>query len=153
MALPGFLNDKIIGVKTIYWLILIGVLSIGGIYYAMTRPVHASWRYGACRALLEQYVRFPITVNVEQGGETRGSAFISFSDINPFGSQTVRNFECHFSQDAKGHTVLSKVTVDRKSIKDEQLRVFQKQLSVLVTQELDTALPRDLPSNLQDYKD
>lgn len=153
MALPGFLNDRILGLKTGVWILLVTVIGGVGMYYMLNRPVHASWRYGVCRALLDQYIRFPITVSVEQGGETRGTAYISFSDINPFGSQTVRMFECHFSQDARGRTILSKVTVDRKAIKEETLRLFQKQISVLATQELDTALPKDLPANLLDYKD
>ncbi len=153
MKIPAFLTDKILGLKTWIWILVIVVIGGGGLTWLAKQPQHATWRYGVCKVYLEEYVRFPLTINIEQGGETIGSAYISFTDVNPFGSQTVRNFECYFSQNDTGRIVLSKVTVDRKPVPDDLLKIFQGELPVLTSQKLDTALPKDLPSDLMDYKD
>lgn len=149
----GFLNDKILGLKTGVWLAILVVVSAAGIWYKVSQPAYATQRYGICKVFLEQYLRFPTTLTINQGGETRGSAVIRFSDVNPFGSQQVRTFECFFSQDAKGRTTLSRITMDRKAIAEEKIKFFQKEMPLLMVQELDNALPKDLPSNLLDYKD
>jgi hypothetical protein len=150
--MKAFLTSKILGLPMWLLVLVFAGGAAGAIAYTLNAPQHASWRYGACKAFLEQYVRFPTTIEIEQGGETTGSAYISFSDTNPFGSQQVRVFECYYTQDAQGRAALTRVTIDRKAIPADLTKSFNDQLPILGTQKLDTALPKDLPSSLEDYK-
>jgi hypothetical protein len=151
--MPPFLTAKTMGLALWVWLLIILAVAGGGGWYLASQPVQASWRYGVCRAFLDQYVRFPTTVKIEQGGETRGSAYMTFFDTNPFGAQQVRVFECYFNEDAQGRVTLSRITMDRKSIPQDYVDKYNAQIPVLASQKLDTALPGDLPSNIEDLKD
>lgn len=149
--MKAMLTQKLWKLPVWAWLTLLIFISGGAVGYVYNLPQHAGWRYGACKVFLEQYVRYPPTIEIQTGGETRNSAVISFSDINPFGAQQIRVFECHYSQGPSG-TVLSRVTIDRKALPDEQVKKFNEQLGILAGQELDTALPKDLPEDLEDLK-
>lgn len=124
-----------------------------GIAYVKTRPFQASWRYGACKSFLEVYVRFPGTIKIREGWETSGSAGMSFSDRNPFGSEQIRVFECYFSNDKQGRVNLSKVTLDRKTLPEDVTTRFKGMLPVLAGEELNNDLPPPLPRNLEDMQD
>jgi len=149
--MKAFLTQKIFKLPVWLWLTVLIFAAGGAAGYLYSMPKHAGWRYGACKVFLEQYVRYPSTIEIRTGGETRSSAVISFADINPFGSQQVRVFECHYSEGPRG-TVLSKVTVDRKTMPEDMTKKFNDQLGILAGQKLDTALPKDLPRDLEDFK-
>ena len=127
---------------------------IGGLSaYVVNQPDHAGWRYGACKVFLEQYVRFPDTIDIKVGAEMRASVAIGFSDINPFGAQQIRVFECYFSQTQNGEH-LSRITIDRKALPDDIVKKFDAMLPLLANlQDLDTALPGELPNDLEDLKE
>lgn len=149
----NMLTRKYFGAALWVWITL-GAFAAGGLTaYSISQPQYASWRYGACRAFLDQYVRFPTTIDIKVGGETRSSVVIGFSDTNPYGSEQIRVFECYYSQDSNGRVSLSKVTMDRKPIPDDTLAAYNATLPLLQTQKLDTALPKALPSNLEDLKE
>lgn len=150
--MKAFLKQKIFKTPIWLWLTLLLFVAGGALAWVINQPRHAGWRYGACKTFLEQYVRFPTTIEVQTGSETRNSAVIGFSDINPFGSQQIRMFECFYSE-GPGGTQLSKVTMDRKTLPEDLIRQFNAQLPVLSTQKLDTALPKALPGDLKDLKD
>lgn len=149
--MKAFLTQKILKLPLWLWITLLLFAAGGATAFVMNQPRHAGWRYGACKAFLEQYVRFPTTIDVQTGGETRNSAVISFSDINPFGAQQIRVFECFYSE-GPGGTQLSRITLDRKTLPDDLTKKFNAQLKLLAGQKLDTALPKDLPSDLEDLK-
>ncbi len=125
----------------------------GGLAYLLTLPKHAGWRYGACRVFLEHYIRFPETIQIEEGGETRNSAVLIFSDINPFGARQVRVFECYYSQGPRGNVILSRILLDRRQLPSALVEKYNTMLPVITSLELDTALPKDFPDNLEDLKE
>lgn len=143
------LTKKYLRVTGWLWVTLIVFLAGGATAFVINMPQHASWRFGACKVFLEQYVRFPPTIKIEDGGETQGSAQISFSDRNPFGAEQIRVFECYFTQD--NH--LTRITMDRKALPVELVKTYDAQLPFLSSQKLDTALPKDPPRKLEDLKD
>lgn len=131
----------------------IGAVLIGGLLgIYMNMPEHASWRYGACKVFLERYVRFPDTLKVIAGWESQASTGIAFTDMNPFGAEQIRIFECYFSN-TNGEITLSKITLDRKPIADEIFKNYSTLLPLLAAIETDTALPPPTPSALEDLKD
>lgn len=149
-----FLTRKILRMPMWLWIFVLLLALGGGGAWMAAQPAHASWRYGACKAFLEQYVRFPVTIDVEIGAETRSSAVIGFSDVNPFGSQQIRVFECHYSESADGRVTLSRITIDRKALPEDVVKNFDAMLPLLaVNPDLDTALPKDVPENIADLKD
>ena len=145
------LTQKYFKLPVWLWATILLFAAGGATAYLMNQPRHAGWRYGACKVFLEQYIRFPTTIQVQTGSESRNSVAIGFSDINPFGSQQIRVFECFYSQGPKG-TELSKITMDRKTLPDDLTKKFNAQLKLLAGQKLDTALPKDLPRSLEALK-
>lgn len=136
------------------WLIVMAIILGSGYAYMNAQPAQASWRYGACKVFLEQYVRFPNTLKIKEGWETSGSAGMSFTDRNPFGSEQIRTFECYYSTGAQGGTRLSKITLDRRTLPEAVTSRFSAMLPVLAgQQELNNDLPKPLPRNLKDMQD
>jgi hypothetical protein len=146
------LTRKILFLPVWLWATIVIIAVGGAAYYTINQPKHAGWRYGACKVFLEHYVRFPTTINMREGGESRGSAVLSFSDRNPYGSEQVRSFECYFSHE-NGHTKLSRITLDRKALPDDIVARYNDMLPVLLGVELDTALPKDVPDDLEALKE
>lgn len=146
------LSQKFLRLPLWLWATFLLFIAGGFIAFTLSQPTQAGWRYGACKAFLEQYVRFPSTINIKIGGETRASAVIGFADINPFGAEQIRVFECYYSQDNQGRTVLSKVTMDRKALPEDTIQTYNAMLPILLSQKLDTALPDPLPDALEDLK-
>ena len=134
--------------------VAVGAVALGGIIaLAMSQPSYGTWRYGACKVFLENYVRFPESIDIKEGGDGMNSAIIAFSDINPYGSQQIRVFECHYSQDKQGRIMLSKITMDRKILSDEVIKRFNEMLQTMPIEEVDTKLPENLPQDLEDLKE
>jgi len=133
---------------------LVGAAVLGiVITVVMMLPSYAGWRYGACKVILEQYVRFPTTIDIKVGGESESSAVVGFSDINPFGAEQIRIFECYYSQNSDGGVTLSKLTMDRKALPEEVVKRFNQMLPIIVQEKLDTKLPPDLPDDLEGLKE
>lgn len=148
-----FLTNRYMRVPIWVWIGgVVAVATAAGLIMS-NLPVHASWRYGACKVFLEHYVRFPTTISVKIGGETRNSALVGFADTNPFGSEQVRIFECYFSEKAEGQVTLSKLSMDRKALPDSVVKAYNRMLPIILSQELDTRLPKELPENLADLKE
>lgn len=148
----GGLRQKFFHLPLWAWIVLGLSLAGGLLYIAMNQPQHASWRYGACKVFLEHSVRFPETIDVIVGNDTANSALIAFSDINAYGAEQVKVFECYYSTGTNGQPSLSKITLDRRPIPDAQITKFNQMLPIILTQELDTALPDDFPRKLEDFR-
>lgn len=149
----ALLTKKFGGLPIGAWIVLAVVVLGGGMAYTNAQPNQASWRYGACKEFLNLYERFPQSIVVKEGWETAGSAVISYNSRNPFGSEQIRVFECHYSTDKQGRMVLSKITLDRKTIPDEKTKRFSAMLPTLAGTKLDNSLPKPLPSNLNDLQE
>lgn len=137
----------------------LGVLLLGGgVAVALNLPQQGTWRYGACRVFLEDYIRFPTTLRVLGVRENATTATISFSDMNAYGSEQIRDFKCYYSTDARGRTSLSKVTIydGRKngpaSLPEERIRKYTKMLPAINSAEPDATLPRDAPDDIADFR-
>ncbi len=151
-GLKDVLAGKFLKIPVFVWLTVVLFAAGGGIAWLSSQPQHAGWRYGACRAFLELYVRFPDSIEIEEGGETRTSAIISYIDVNPFGSRQLRIFECNYTQE-QGRIVLSRITLDRRALPTPIIDRFNNMLPVVTSLELNTALPKDIPDALEDLKD
>ena len=53
------------------WVLPLVLVSVGILVFALSQPKEASWRYGVCKAFLQSYVRFPSTIDIKVGGESR----------------------------------------------------------------------------------
>ena len=134
------------------WVVAGVFATLVAILVVWLQPAKAGWRYGACKVILERYIRFPETGNVLVGGEREGSATIVFSDVNPFGAQQIRTFECYYSQDASGRVTLSKLMMDRKTLPDDTVAYYNRALPVIMNLKLDMVLPPPPPDDPVELK-
>lgn len=134
------------------WASMGGGALIALIIGAALQPSYGTWRVGACRALLETVVRYPTSLEFLEMGESARSAAIVYTDINAYGTQQIKTFECHFTSDATGAIHLSRVMQNRRALPDEVLADLNKKLPIILTQELDTRLPKPLPSKLENFR-
>jgi len=146
------LSQKFLKLPLWLWVLLAAGMAGGLLAFALSQPQLGSWRYGACRVFLEHTLRFPVTLQIKDVMESQASSRITYSDINPYGSQQMRDFECYYSTGTDGRTVLSKITLDRKILPDDKITLFNQMLPIILTQELNTALPDTGPSNLEDFR-
>ncbi|MCB1538570.1 MAG: hypothetical protein H6865_02760 [Rhodospirillales bacterium] len=147
------LTRKFLKLPLWLWLTLALFIAGGALGFVLTRPQHAGWRYGVCRAYLELYLRFPETIRIDEGGETSTGAMLIFADVNPFGSEQVRMWECYFTRGNDGNVTLSRITIDRRALPAALIQKYAQMLPVLAGLELNTALPKELPNDLEDLKD
>lgn len=134
------------------WTLIAGILLAILITGALVMPSYGSWRIGACRALLETVVRFPSSIDYLEMGESATSAGIVYTDINAYGTQQIKTFECYYSADAQGNIVLSRVMQNRRALSEATLKSLNEKLPIILTQELDTQLPKPLPSKLENFR-
>jgi hypothetical protein len=132
---------------------MLGITLIGAaIGVALNMPQHGSFRYGACRVFLESYIRFPSSIQIIAAGETQNITTISFSDINPFGAEQIRDFKCYFTNAPNGKTLLTSITLNDGMKKgglplpDAITKKFNAMLPTLATTKLNTELPESLPT-------
>lgn len=145
------LKRKYYGVPVWGW--ALGVCAIIAlIVFMATRPSHGTWRFAACQVLLETTVRFPDTIELIGVGEAAQSATLIYTDINAYGTQQIKTFECHYVMDTYGNIRLSRVVQNRRAFNDEILADLNKKLPTILTQELDTRLPKPIPSDLLKIK-
>ncbi|HEY8963173.1 MAG TPA: hypothetical protein VIN59_01790 [Alphaproteobacteria bacterium] len=136
--------------------ITIAAFAAGGLFaYALNQPNYAGWRYGACKVFLEHSLRFPPTTKIFLGGEQilndrQSKAGVAFSAINTYGSQQVKMFECYYDIGANGAPILTKIMVEDDPMDPKKVAEFNKMLPIILTQKLDTALPKDIPTDLED---
>ena len=133
--------------------IVIGAAAAGGLlYYALNQPQYGSWRYGACRVFVEKTQRFPDTIKMLTVMESQVSTRLVYSSINAYGAQRVQDFECYFGTGPNGAPKISKILVDRKPLNDDKVAEFNALLPVILSQEMNTLLPPEFPSKLEDYR-
>jgi hypothetical protein len=127
---------------------VLGVITMGAaVGIALNLPQHGSFRYGACRVFLESYIRFPSSIDIITANENPNIVTISFSDINPYGAEQIRDFKCYFAAAPGGKTLLTKITLDdgmkkgARPLPDHITKNFNAMLPTLRTTELNTKLP------------
>lgn len=149
--IPRSLKRKYYGVPVWGWALgAIAIISL--VVFMVTRPAHGTWRFAACRTLLETTVRFPATIELVGVGEAAQSATLLYTDINAYGTQQIKTFECHYVMEASGNIRLSRVVQNRRAFSDEILADLNKKLPTILAQELDTTLPKPIPSDLKKIK-
>ncbi len=138
---------------------IIAVILIGGaLAIALNLPQHGSWRYGACKVFLENSIRFPTTIDIISAKENSTTVTIGFSDINPQGSQQIRDFKCYYSANEQGRTTLTKITIydgmknGATPLPDDITKKFNAMLPILSGEKMDTRLPKDIPTSVEDLK-
>ncbi len=136
----------------VYPAVILGILVlIGGAIYMNTRPAHGTWRFGLCRTFMEFEYAFPPTFDILSVEEQRTSARFYMAETNPFGNERIIQIDCDYQINGQ-RVKLARLSQDRKPIPAERLATYNRMIPVLMSGELNTELPKPLPTALDKLK-
>jgi hypothetical protein len=99
----------------IFGLIGLLVLAIIGLgIYEYKKPPQGTWRFGLCRVFVENYIRYPHTLYIEEVFEAPGFVEISANYLNAHGSRPTRIFRCDYQQTQNGGIEIKEIRIDRE---------------------------------------
>lgn len=131
--------------------ILLIIAVIGGLVYLSSLPPKGTWRFAACRSLIQFEFTYPGTIDVLSATEGKTTARLYLSEMNTFGYERIWQVDCDYQING-GKVKLARVSLDRKKIPDDRIAYYNKMLPVLMGQKPDPTMPKPLPASLDKLK-
>jgi hypothetical protein len=130
------------------------ILAVAGYFFwAASQPAQGGWRYGVCRSLIEFESAYPPTIEILSASEEQATARIFYSERNPFGNERIIQADCDYQINSQAGTVkLARLSFDRKPVSQAKIARYNALVQVLMTQQMNTDLPKALPRSLDQLK-
>ena len=131
------------------------VILIAGyfLFHILTDKPMGTWRYGACKTIIEQIVPYPGSVDILAAGEKSLSSLIYFSKRNAFGDERLHLIDCQYKRDPQSGYVISAVTLDDTPVSPQTIQEISKTLLFMIETGFDYELPQGFSLDLAEAKD
>lgn len=130
--------------------IALGVLGlIGFVVWYGFQPIKGPIQVGICRTYIDLVVPYPWTVKINVTEVFDRSQRLYFTYMTSFGGYRSSMIDCKFATDpVTGQPVLQDISIDRRSIGPEKVKVFAATIPAVVAADPDLIIPFPLGDDM-----
>lgn len=136
---------------------LVGLIVIYGLHL-LFKPFEGGIGFGTCKVFLEQYVRYPSTINYRSVEDYNSNVRIWFTHIDAFGEYKLEALRCYFGPEPEGQIMpgrgfmMNRATINRRDLDQTIIDQFNLSIPAIRAHPPSLVYPPPIPDALEDIQ-